>query len=153
IVGVIAYDFPNGVIAARTGIGHRGVYNLSDYSGVEIDDTDGNCQKVEHQDRFIKIEGIQCLPATAALISTDIRHVGLIDSDNQFLGWRAPFPGIGNVTFAWTTTTPAIPVLREVRENPESEPQIVFFFNTTLGIDDKSIFDVPAKCSPASIIG
>ncbi|BFZ01458.1 hypothetical protein BsWGS_04497 [Bradybaena similaris] len=150
--GLIAFDFPNDALAVRSSNGLRSVYNLSDYSMASINETDGDCKLLPSNDMY-KIFGFQCLPATTVLISNATRHIGLIDSDSLFLGWRVPFPGVGAVTLALTTTDPAIPILREFKTSPDSEPHIVLFFNAKLGVDDKSIFTVPDDCTPATIVG
>ncbi|CAG5124773.1 unnamed protein product [Candidula unifasciata] len=153
ITGLIAFDFPNERISVRTtSNGLRIVYNLTDDTALSINETDGKCIQLP-KDLKLQTIATRCLPANAVQLGNVSTYIGVGSTQTKFEGWELQFPGIGTVTAAVTTTTPAIPILRQFVSADGKDRESVFFFNVQTTIDDNSIFNVPDVCSPATVVG
>jgi hypothetical protein len=151
IGGVMAYDFPNHLLAFQLTNGIRRVFNLTAFSAVSVNDTDGECTTLAPDVRY-RTFNVQCVPANAELLSNS-SYIGLSPGDTKVQAWKVDIPGVLTVRVALTTTTPAVLVVREYRVPGDTQSQVILFVNPQTSITNKNIFNVPPVCSPATVVG
>lgn len=147
--GTLAVDFKQEVLGieyVKSEI--RVVLNLTNFEGVGINTTDGKCQKISAAADINNVV-TRCLPATAKLLTNSTR-LGVAPNSVDLEAWEIDV-GIGKTRVLLTTGANRIPVLRQFETDKLKEVSV--YANPQLTITQKGIFDVPAVCSPATVVG
>ncbi|CAL1526435.1 unnamed protein product [Lymnaea stagnalis] len=149
--GKVAADFTKNLSSvAFVKSGLRALYDLSSLKGY-LFASDGSCTSFNLDQTQVVT---QCLPANSRQLSNTTTTIGLASSGGlKIVAYEVPVTATVSIRLAFTDSTPAYPVLRQViGTNSTVSGGVLFFTNPTVTIDP-ALFVIPVVCPPITIGG
>ncbi|XP_059147563.1 uncharacterized protein LOC131935207 [Physella acuta] len=147
--GTVAADFTKNMTSLRfvkTNI--RVVYDLLAGKGYLVSGT-GECTSFDLQASQVIT---QCLPASATPLTTNDTVIGFGATSLKLVSYDVQFDDKTKVRAAFTDSTPAFPVLRQVIGTSTNITGDVLFFTNSKTTVDNDLFIVPTVCTPLTAV-
>ncbi|XP_059179490.1 uncharacterized protein LOC131958450 isoform X2 [Physella acuta] len=140
--GVTGLDFSRRLVAQLwQSRNFKIVYNLTERVGYNIQIPNDNCIKFKMNDSQVYE---QCLPKDARLFSPNNSYIGYGLTSLDMDVWEVDLPGGDLTRVAFTTSSPAVPVMSQLFEAGK-ETQSFLYFNSAESVDPV-LFDIPPSC-------